>query len=209
MNILTHLVITILACGLSLTSWVKGIKAQDKTQPRLVGTALALSIFLLATGCNPTNDIVTIHYEQIGACNGFNNGGGITSAGPKAAYVVFRISTIENNDTAARDFNFDPNRIYINLSPQAFTSTQLNLSQLNPFYARARFVPKGTTAPANVGAVIAIVSTSAEDGASEANKTSYLLSYDLPSGGQGVIFVKANSSQTTWPSTPDCTDIVY
>ncbi|HEY0512966.1 MAG TPA: hypothetical protein VGH73_13740 [Thermoanaerobaculia bacterium] len=175
----------------------------------LVVAALALAAGLMATGCNnPSNDTVTIHYKQLGSCNGFNNGGGVTSVGPNRAYATFRISTIENKDTAARDFNFDPNQIYIDQSPRAFTSTHLNLSQFNPFYATARLVPKGTTTAIN-GAVIAVVSTSAADGASEANKTSYMLLYNTPAGGQGVVLVKDNPSQTTWPSTPDCTTIIF
>jgi hypothetical protein len=178
-------------------------------QKHLAVAALVLAAALMATGCNnPTNDLVTIHYKQLGSCNGFNNGSGVTSAGPNRAYATFRISTVANKDSSARDFNFDPNRIYINESPRAFTSTHLNLSQLNPFYATARFVSKGTTETIN-GAVIAVVSTAAADGASEANKTSYLPLYDTPAGGQGVVLVKDNSTQTTWPSTPDCTNIIF
>jgi hypothetical protein len=124
-------------------------------QKHLAVAALVLAAALMATGCNnPTNDLVTIHYKQLGSCNGFNNGSGVTSAGPSRAYATFRISTVANKDSAARDFNFDPNRIYINESPRAFTSTHLNLSQLNPFYATARLVSKGTTETIN-GAVIA------------------------------------------------------
>ncbi len=178
------------------------------TYLRWTGAAL-LTTFLSVTGCNnPTNDLVTIHYKQLGSCNGFNNGGGVTSAGPNRAYATFRISTVENNGSSARDFNFDPNRIYIDQSPRAFTSTHLNLSQFNPFYAVARLVSKGSTETIN-GAVIAVVSTSTADGASEANKTSYQLLYDTPTGGQGVVLVKDNSSQTTWPATPDCTTIIF
>lgn len=182
-------------------------------QTRLALTVLVLIASLLAIGwnsCNstPTNDVVTIRYQQLGACNGFNNGSGVTSVGPKHAYVAFKISTIENKDSGARDFNFDPNRLYIDQTPRAFTSTQLNLAQLNPFYATSRFVAKGTTETLN-GAVIAVVSTVATDGASEANKTSYFLLYDSPAGGQGVTLVKANPSQTTWPNTPDCTNIIF
>lgn len=181
---------------------------QNTVQQRLSKLAMILFIIIAAASCN--HDTVTIHYEQIGACNGFNNGGGATSAGPNAAYAIFRITTIENTDASAKDFNFDPDRIYINgTSPRAFTSTHLNLSQINPFYATAKLVLKGTTAPANVGAVIAIVSTSAADGASEAKNISYFLSYDTPSGGQAVNFIKANPNQSSWPSTPDCTSIIY
>jgi len=173
--------------------------------------SMVITFGVVLSNCNgtPSNNTVTINYEQIGACNGFNNGSGVTSAGPKAAYVIFRVSTIENKSSAAVDFTFDPNRLFINgSSPQAFTSTHLNLAQINPFAAKSRFVAKGTTETLN-GAVIAVVSTAATDGASEANKSSYQLLHDTPSGTPGVVLVKKDPSRTSWPSTPDCTNIIF
>jgi hypothetical protein len=178
---------------------------------RIYLLTLALSFGVAFSNCNstPSNDIVTINYEQIGACNGFNSASGLTSAGPKAAFVVFRVSSIENKGSAARDFTFDPNLLFINgSSPRAYASTRLNLAQINPFAAKSRFVAKGTTETLN-GAVIAVASTAAVDGASEANNTSYFLAYETPSGGQGVVLVKKDPSRTSWPSTPDCTNIIY
>jgi len=106
--------------------------------------------------------------------------------------------------------NFDPNKVYVNPStPRAYTSGHLNLAQLNPFYATSRFVPKGTSSTLN-GAVIAVVSTSTTpDPAKEANNTSYFLAYDTPAGDQGVSLVKKDPNRTSWPSTSDCTMIVY
>ena len=173
--------------------------------------SLVISFGVVFSNCNgtPSNNTVTINYEQIGACNGFNNGSGVTSAGPKAAYVIFRVSTIENKDSAAVDFTFDPNLLFINgSSPRAFASTHLNLAQINPFAAKPRFVAKGTTETLN-GAVIAVVSTAATDGASEANNSSYFLLYDTPSGAPGVVLAKKDPSRTSWPSTPDCTNIIF
>jgi len=177
------------------------------TRRRWAALLLFSASSLFAAGCTG-HDEVTINYEQIGACNGFNNGSGATSAGPKAAYVVFRISTIANTDTQARTFDFDPNRLFINVQPRAYTSTQLNLAQLNPFYATSRTVAAGATEALN-GAVIAVVPTVAENGASEANNTNYFLLYDGVSGTQGIVLVKANPQQTSWPQIEDCTRISY
>ena len=81
------------------------------------------------------------NYEQIGACNGFNDGQTATTAGANAAHLVFRVSSVDNKDTNARDFEFDPNRLFVNLQvPRAYTRTTLRLAQLNPFYATARHV---------------------------------------------------------------------
>lgn len=169
---------------------------------------MVMAVALVAADCEQAHDVVTINYEQIGACNGFSSGSGATSAGPNAAYVVFRVSTIENTDSAPRTFDFDPNKLFINASPRAYTSTQLNLAQLNPFYATSRTVAPGATEALN-GAVIAIVQTVAANGASEANNTSYFLLYDGGSGGQGVTLIKANPDQTSWPQIEDCTQITY
>jgi hypothetical protein len=175
----------------------------------LLGLALTSGVALSNCNGTPSQNIVTINYEQVGACNGFNNGSGVTSAGPKAAYVIFRISSINNKESAAQDFNFDPNRLFVNgTSPRAFASTHLNLAQLNPFAVTSRFVAKGTTETLN-GAAIAVVPTAANDGASEASKTSYMLAYETPSGGQGVVLSKKDPSRTSWPLTPDCTNIIY
>lgn len=178
---------------------------------RLYASGFALGLLLALSSCSgtPTNNIVTINYEQVGACNGFNSASGLTTAGPKAAYVIFRVSSIENKGSTAQDFTFDPNRLFINgSSPRAFASTHLNLAQINPFVATSRFVAKGTTETLN-GAVIAVASTVASDGASEANNTSYFLDYDTPPGGQGVALAKKDPGRTSWPSTPDCTNIIY
>jgi hypothetical protein len=161
---------------------------------------------VLVQGC--AHDAVTIHYEQIGACNGIATGPGATSAGPNAAYAILRINSIDNKESSARDFNFDPNLLFVNLTPRAYTSAHLNLVQLNPFYAVSATIKAGNSLSMN-GAVVAVVQTSATDGASEASKTSYFLSYDSPSATQPIILDKVNSSQTTWPYIPDCSLITY
>ena len=175
----------------------------------LAAFLLVLAVGLVAADCEPARDTVTIRYDQIGACNGFSGSQGTTSAGPNAAYVVFKVSTIENTDSGARTFDFDPNKLFVNsTSPRAYTSTQLNLAQLNPFYATSRTVAPGATESLN-GAVIAIVPTSAANGQSEANATSYNLLYDGGSGTQGVTLIKGNPDQTSWPQIEDCTQISY
>ena len=122
-------------------------------------------------------DVVTIHYRQLGACNGFGNGTNL------------------------------PNRIFIDLSPRAFTSTQLNLAQFNPFYAQARFVAKGATETIN-GAVIAVVST--VPSTERVRRTTPPTCCSTRSiGGQGVIMAKDNASQTTFAQTPDCTTLRF
>jgi hypothetical protein len=161
-----------------------------------------------AMGCT-AHDIVTINYEQIGACNGFNDGQTATTAGANAAYVVFRVSSVDNKDTNARDFDFDPNQLFVNSqAPRAYTRTTLRLAQLNPFYATARHVAAQTSESIN-GAVIAVVSTTAADGASEANNHAYTLLYEGVANGQGMIMQKKDPGRSAWPQISDCQEITY
>jgi hypothetical protein len=178
---------------------------------RFLGASLlSFASLLLATSCNNTapDEVVTIHYAQVGACNGFSNGTNAASAGPHAAYVIFRITSVANQASAARDFNFDPNKLYIRQTSNVFANTQLMLASINPFAVKARFVAKATTETMN-GAAIAIVSTTAADGESEAHNTSYFLNYDTPAGGQGVVLARADPTRTSWPDTADCTLVKY
>src|SRR5215213_546178 len=102
--------------------------------------AVALSCLtiplLLAATCPPTAPApspVTITFEQIGACNGYQQTTGpggsgphtTISAGPKAAFVAFRILRIDNSQNGS-DFNFDPERIFINERPTEHVSTSLS-----------------------------------------------------------------------------------
>jgi len=55
---------------------------------------------------------------------------------------------------------------------------------------------------------VALVATSATDGASEADNTPYDLTMQ-PSGGFGFLFTKSNESQSQWPYTPNCSNISF
>ena len=170
----------------------------------LVLTTLGL---LLAGGCT-RDEAVHIRYEQIGACNGFRHAAGTSAAGPNAAYAIFKITAVTNTGKDARDFVFEPDRLFVNLSPRVQASTRLQLAQLNPFSVFSMTVAKGTTATPN-GSVFAVVPTADADGAKEAAQTSYFLLYDTPSGGQPVFVDKTNVNQTNWAYTPDCTSVRF
>ena len=118
--------------------------------------ALAL-LTPVASGCDPeTFAAATIVYEQVGACNGTPTPTGAVTAGAGAAYIAYKIHSIENTMTNARDFVFDPNRLYINEDPRAFVNTTYADSMGNPFATHGTTVRAATTAPIN-GVVFAIV----------------------------------------------------
>jgi hypothetical protein len=168
--------------------------------------AVAISVFpLLSTGCGSSS--VTIQYSQIGACNGYNGSNGLVSAGANQAYVIFAIQGIDNSQNSSA-FSYEPSSIGLTINGKfdAFDSSlALYHDILGPFGAVATTVQAAksiTFNPHGYGALI--VQTTASDGASEANKTNYFLTYQNPPANTSVVMSKTNSSQTTWPNTPDC-----
>lgn len=170
-----------------------------------------ISTLLLVTAC--TLHPVTITYHQTGACNGGQGQSGDPStfynAGPNQAYVVFGIERIDNSQGTI-NFNFAPTKLFVNTTTRDFVDPRLSIYQwkLGPFAS----VPTTVTAGNNIGFAVSgqnalIVQTTATDGASEANKTNYFLSYNTAPGDLGVLFVKSDSKQTSWPYTPDCATI--
>lgn len=173
---------------------------------RLWNVALCSLAALLsfAATCPPTQEPVTITFDQVGACNGYQTTLGLVGAGPNAAFVAFRIVSIDNS-RSGQDFNFDPERISIS-GTSDFVSTNLGLArEQGPFKAIATTIPKGQNVGINRIAVVA-VSTGA-GAASEANNSSYHLNYSITAGDSGVLFAKRNLSQTSWPQTDNCRDV--
>ena len=163
-------------------------------------------MIVLLTGCAPggtLGPLAVVKYHQVGACNGYVQGSSAVSVGPNAAYVVFRIETLDDTQPMV-DFHFDPSRLYINLSPRAFVDPGLMFAQdLGVLSTVPVTVPHGTS-QGNNGFSIAVVSTSTANGSSEANKTAYNLLYNTQPGDPGVLTVKTNSGQTSWAQTDNC-----
>lgn len=173
------------------------------------------ALLFIAASCPPTQEPVTITFDQVGACNGYQRTSGpggsgphvTVSAGPDAAFVAFRIVSIDNSKSG-QDFNFDPERIYVSgTSPGEFVDTNLALAQdQGPLKAVATTIPNGQ----NVGnSGIAVISVFAANEAPEANNTSYTLSYDRAPADPPVLLAKRNLSQTSWPQTNDCLAIRF
>lgn len=163
---------------------------------------------LLAPSCTQT----AITYHQVGACNGGPSDAGEYNAGPNQAYVIFAIEKIDNSQNS-NAFAYDPSKIFwTGNSRDAFDSNlQIYRYKLGPFATAPLTVNASGSIgfnPYGYGALV--VQTAAADGASEANKTSYFLGY-AGSGSAGnptVLMSKSNASQTAWPYTPNCADII-
>lgn len=149
---------------------------------------------------------VSLTYSQTGACNGYVSGNSTVSSGPNAAYVIFKIETIDNRQ-GSTDFSFDPKRLYIAQNG----SVDLSLSvarDLSFAKITAASVPKGTIASPSAYGVV-VVRTVDVNGAEEANRTNYFLNYATQPSDSGVLLTKTNASQSSWPDTSDCKSISF
>jgi hypothetical protein len=183
-----------------------------------VGVSLAV-----LSGCEPgpSGSTVKIHYSQVGACNGYQSGSGVTSKRANQAFAVFRIESIDSTQSGV-GFNFTPSRLYVDLEPHKetwgsslgasfrFVSSDRRFTDPLgvPAIAESK-VPARATTPVDRLAFIP-VSTKEANGAEEVAKTSYKLLYDPVTKQTSEVFdphvelVKSNEAQSSWPTTDDC-----
>src|SRR5436309_12249253 len=175
-----------------------------KTENAVLVLVLAAAPLLMC-GCNTPGtpqDTVTITYEQVGSCNGYQQTTGpggsgpqtMVSAGPNAAFATFRVVTIDNSKSS-QDFNFEPTRLFINQTPKAFMSSSLSLTRdLGVFAAVPVTVAKGKS-QGNNGMIATGVPTVAADAASERTNTSYLVLHQPPKPRLGDCLVQKHPAQ--------------
>jgi hypothetical protein len=171
-----------------------------------------LGAILSLTAPSCPNGLVNITYHQVGACNGGPSDNGEYNAGPNQAYVVFAIESIDNTQNL-NAFAYDPSNIFwVANQNDAFDSTlEIYRFVFGPFATAPLTVNAQQSigfSPFGYGALV--VQTSATDGASEANNTAYFLGYKGSGVGTNpfVFMTKSDASQTSWPNTPNCADIV-
>jgi hypothetical protein len=175
---------------------------------RMLFAIVLLATVTTAIGCGPNN--ATINFAQIGACNGYKDTSStLVSAGSNAAYVVFRVDSLDNTGSSVA-FAFDPSRMWVSgTSPHAHIDPGLTLSStIGVFQAPATSVPAKQLTQVH-GFAVAVVSTSGGDPATQANQINYFLSYDTTSSDPGVLAVKKNASQTSYPGNDNCLAMSY
>ncbi len=168
----------------------------------------ALGLALLAA-CQNTNGTATIRFEQLGACNGYVDGFNAISAGPSAAFVLFRINTIDNKNGTV-PFNYDPARVCLNSRTSSCVSTGLSLAQkIGVLGTTSTTVAAGQVLQHNGFAVIAAPTANSPDPQIEANKTNYFLTYNGSTSEPGILFDKKNASQTQYAGLQNCLGKVW
>ena len=163
-----------------------------------------LPLFALGlAGCNGQPDAI-IKWHKVGACNGGLGQGGDPStsynAGPNQAYVIFAIESVDNSQVNqawtlnATQFHvgsatFDPGLMVYHWV--------LGQVALTTFPVPASGVAFQTNA---YGAMV--VSTTATDGASEADTANYSLQFTPSGGSPGAVMTQNSAASTAY--TPDC-----
>lgn len=171
---------------------------------RLTNLAIILALFAGCDNTNP-NGTATINYEQLGACNGYKDGNVVVSAGPSAAFVLFKINNIDNRNGKV-NFAYDPTKLFVtDSSSRPNVSTTLSLAQkIGVLGTTATTVSAGTDLPHNGYAVVAVPTGTSPDPQQEANTINYFFGYESGSGDPGVLLGKKNSSQTQYQGAQDC-----
>jgi hypothetical protein len=169
---------------------------------------LIVAMLLLALGGCAQQPAV-IDYEQVGACNGLNN---LQGAGPNLAFLFFRIQDVDSSKTSG-DFTFAPSRLWINSGDlysgyQPLVTAQYASALSVPPLTKSFLVTKGSKVAVNKY-VVFLVETVDANGATEANSTNYFLLYNSPTNEFGKLLAKTNSSRTSWPNTPFCSQIQF
>lgn len=165
--------------------------------------AMALSL----SACNPQPDAI-IHWHKVGACNGGQGQTGMPStfynAGPNAAYVVFAIESIDNTQVK-QAWTVNATNFHVG-SSKLDPGLMIYHWVLGPFALNTFPIPASTKISFQTNGYGAmVVSTTASDGASEADTANYSLLYTPNSGDPGVIMEQSGNNTT--PYTPDCATV--
>jgi hypothetical protein len=176
----------------------------------MFGLIFAIAFTCAFDGCTNNNGTVIITYHQVGSCNGWDAGAeGEFNAGPNAAYVVFRVDTI-NNTQGNVNFNLDPSKLYVNggglrdyMNPGLSLANYIGVFSLVP-----TTINKGTQVGLD-GFTVTIVQTANPNGAVEANQTTYYLLYNTGPSDPGVLLETDRTWQPLQNPTLDCTLIKY
>lgn len=166
--------------------------------------ALTLVVTLMAVGLSvcdkPIDYTVVIEYEEAAVFSEFDAppapGGSVpikTFAG-QGLFVAYRIISIQNKATGAKDFSFDPNKLFVNSTPTAKMAggARAPYSTVKPM-----LVQKGTTA-SPVGRIIINVPGDPND----IKNSDINLLYESGNGESVLFNRRAAAKQVLDPATP-------
>jgi hypothetical protein len=151
-----------------------------------------------------------VHYEQLGACvNFYEPDGTHVYTSDRHAFIVFRITRIENTNSGAAAVFVQPDHFYIQGYPDDAAEGSYSLGWVNAAPMKVLFVEAGTTVEprATITVDIGFDTLDPLDGDAPARKQRYYLMYKVPSGTQGMVLVKDNINKVAWERTGQCPQI--
>lgn len=150
---------------------------------RFIPIVLAGMGGLSLAACSNT---ATIHYDEVATCYLFDSdptgSPHTTTASGNGLFVIYKVTSIENKASGAKDFNFTPHKVYSSGQNLANSQSFDYLLQL----AQPKTVAKGTTAT-NLGKLI--VDAVADPKTDQ--KADFPLYYNS-SDGESVLLVRDN-----------------
>jgi hypothetical protein len=159
--------------------------------------AFVIPLVIILAACPPTKPeaLALLHYTQLGGCTRAQTGNGVINVPGSHAVVIFRVSSIDNRSTG-KSWSFDSTALQVN-PPSQF---QQNLGGTGA-------ISIATNANVAVNTPVGIMVETANADGSDASTVNYFLLYPRPSGGPGVLPVKDNPTQVSYPFAQDCNAI--
>lgn len=156
-----------------------------KTFSRCISfVAIVVSTALGLIACS--DDTVTLHYDESATCYLFDSdptgSPHTTTSSSNGLFVIYKINSIDNTKSGAKDFNFTPAKVYSGSQNFANNQSFDYLLQL----AQPKTVPKGSVAN-NVGKII--INSSADP--KKDQQANFPLYYNS-SSGESVLLVRDN-----------------
>lgn len=147
--------------------------------------------------------VAIVNYTQVGACD---------SGRPHRAWVFFQIGQINNTRTDI-DFNFKPLGVVLEQGMDPAVPFPGYAAIMTDWFVHSKAIPGRVTVSKGTAKVVDKYMvfdrwTSDPESWKEANQTAYLFTYNSLRDDPPVFMAKTNATQTSWPPTRDCNQIM-
>jgi len=159
----------------------------------------------LAEECEQPRPSATINYEQLGACESFREDGELIQPQPSHAFVIFRITSVENMAAGAETVLVHPTRFYVIGHPDDESDGQYHLGWQAGRPMGPHFVEAGTTESVNETILVEVHYPGDPDPVGAAiHEGRMTLAYKTVPDTQGFLLVKQNPAKVTWKKFDGC-----
>jgi hypothetical protein len=158
-----------------------------------------------ADQCDEPKPFATINYEQLGSCGSFREDGRLVEPSTYHAFVIFRITTVENRTDGAEAVFVQPTRFYVIGHPDDEADGQYGLGWQRPRPMSVHFVEAGSTQTIDETILVEMNFPGDRDPVGAAiNSGPFTLAYNSIPDTQGFMLVKQNPAKVTWKKFDGC-----